>query len=233
MERGCYLFKREHHQKVQQLLQSLNAEFLLAAQCYFGGGTAPVLLLGEYRESVDVDFLCASQDGYRLLREQLMSDSLGKILKYPLDLLREVRADQYGIRTFIQIDGVPIKFEIIREARIALEGKLDKKLGVPVLSRIDLMVEKLLANADRGDDKATYGRDMIDLAMMAQHWGGIPEAAWHKANTAYGGSVKRSFDRVLGRLLNDSNPRQAWQMLKIEDETVGKLTEALKALAAC
>ena len=55
------MFKRPHHRRIETLLRSLNSDVLREAQCFFGGGTAIVLLLDEYRESVDVDFLCLSQ----------------------------------------------------------------------------------------------------------------------------------------------------------------------------
>ena len=36
---------------------------------------------------------------------------------------REVRADQYGIRTLLRTEGIDIKFEIVREGRIELEQR--------------------------------------------------------------------------------------------------------------
>jgi hypothetical protein len=54
------MFERPHHQRIATLLQAFDADLLLQANCYFAGGTAIVLSLGEYRESLDVDFLCAS-----------------------------------------------------------------------------------------------------------------------------------------------------------------------------
>ena len=107
--------KRPHHQRVLRLLNSLSAELLETSACYFGGGTRIVLELGEYRESLDVDFLCANQDGYRELRNQVNNQSLGGIFAHQPTLLREVRADMYSIRTFVEIDAQPVKFEIIRE----------------------------------------------------------------------------------------------------------------------
>ncbi|WP_158641762.1 hypothetical protein [Candidatus Glomeribacter gigasporarum] len=38
---------------------AFNSELLQEAQCSFGGGAAIALSLDEYRESADVDFLCA------------------------------------------------------------------------------------------------------------------------------------------------------------------------------
>lgn len=62
------MFKRPHHQNIVRFLEKLDADLLEQAGCYFGGGTAIVLSANEYRESVDIDFLCASADGYRQIR---------------------------------------------------------------------------------------------------------------------------------------------------------------------
>jgi len=92
------------------------------------------------------------------------------------------------------VDGVPIKIELVSEGRIALHGSLHPVLRVPTLAREDMYAEKLLANADRGLDKSTLSRDIIDLAMMIEHWGAIPSAAWDKAKMAYGDHVAQAFE---------------------------------------
>jgi len=196
------LFKRPHHRRIEALLRSLNSDVLQEAQCFFGGGTAIVLLLDEYRESVDVDFLCSSQDGYRLLRNMVTRHDLGGLLREPVLHVREVRADFYGIRTFVEIDGQPIKIEIINEGRIPLRGECRTPLTVPVLSCTDMYAEKLLANADRCYDDAVLSRDIIDVAMMIDHWGAIPPQAWRKARRAYGESVDRAYQTAT-RMIHD------------------------------
>lgn len=187
------MFNRPHHQRIARLLASLNADFLAQSGCYFGGGTALVLSMNEYRESVDVDFLCSSLDGYRALRNTISSASLGDILALPVELVRDVRADRYGIRTFVRVDGIPIKFEIVSEGRIDIAGAIDPVLGVPTLSREDMYAEKLLANADRLGDVSVASRDAIDLAMLIEHWGAVPDQAWAKARRAYGQSIDISY----------------------------------------
>src|SRR5690606_14522739 len=127
------MFKREHHRRIHALLNSLNGDLLEQTQCYFGGGTAIVLLLGEYRESLDVDFLCESTEGYRTLRNAIYNDGLRALFQADIEQLRETRTDQYGIRTVLNVEGVPIKFEIIKEGRISLAGAINTSLGVPVL----------------------------------------------------------------------------------------------------
>ncbi len=187
------MYKRPHHQRIAQLLEAFDAQLLFDTQCFFGGGTAIALLLDEYRVSVDVDFICASPDGYRRLRNIVTQDSLGALLKQPVPHLREVRADRYGIRTFLAIDDTPIKVEIVSEGRVPVSGVRDPILPVPYLSREDMVAEKLLANTDRGLDRSTFSRDMIDIAMMVRQWGDIPKSAWDKARAAYGESVTKLF----------------------------------------
>jgi hypothetical protein len=45
-------------------------------------------------------------------------------------VLREMRADQYGIRTILQYGDTAIEFAIVREARIGLHGAVDKQAYV-------------------------------------------------------------------------------------------------------
>ena len=63
------MFERPHHRRIATVLGALNAPLLAAHACYFGGGTAITLSHGEYRESVDIDFLVSDLAGYRALRQ--------------------------------------------------------------------------------------------------------------------------------------------------------------------
>ncbi|WP_406851176.1 nucleotidyl transferase AbiEii/AbiGii toxin family protein [Herbaspirillum huttiense] len=221
------MFERPHHRRIAQLLSSLDADFLLACGCYFGGGTAIVLMLGEYRESVDVDFLCSSQDGYRALRNTITNASLGAMLRAPVELAREVRADRYGIRTFVKVDGVAVKFEVVSEGRIAVAGGVDARLGVPVLSRVDMYAEKLLANADRWGDKSALSRDVIDLALMILHWGSIPAAAWDKARLAYGQSIDIAYDKALGLIADPAYLAACLQKMHMDPALAVRIPDLL------
>jgi len=207
------MFERPHHQRIAKVLHALNADLLVETQCYFGGGTAIVLLLSEYRQSLDIDFLCASNIGYRLLRNTISQYSLGALLNTPIKHLREVRADRYGIRTVLEVDGVPIKLELVSEGRIALNGGVHPALRVPTLAREDMYAEKLLANADRGLDKSTLSRDIIDLAMMIGQWGAIPRAAWDKAKMAYGDHVAQAFETTSRLMCERAYLRQCLQRM--------------------
>ena len=116
-------FRRPWHRLVWHVLESLNSDLLARARCWFGGGTRVAMELGEFRESVDVDFLREDREGYRILRSTVTRSPLGNLASRPLELLRDVRADMYGIRTFLRVDGQPVKFEVIFEGRIPLSGR--------------------------------------------------------------------------------------------------------------
>lgn len=60
-----FMYNRPRHQAIDKILKSFNSAALRNANCYFAGGTAISLLLDEFRESVDIDFLCSSAEGYR------------------------------------------------------------------------------------------------------------------------------------------------------------------------
>ncbi len=167
----------------------MDADFLRDTKCYFGGGTAISLLLGEYRESTDIDFLCSDKEGYRKLRASVFDNGLNELFQGKIETMRDVRSDRDGIRTVLSVDGTPIKFEIVREARIDIEGADMPNIPVPCLTKNDLFAEKLLANADRLKDKGVMSRDVIDLIIMESYWGKIPNQAWEKAKSAYGNSV--------------------------------------------
>jgi hypothetical protein len=197
-------FVRPAHNEILATLRALDARFLEASHCYFGGGTRIVLELGEYRESKDVDFLCADVDGYRALRETVGESSLGKVAGGKLALARAVRADQYGVRTFVQGKSLKLKLEFIREARIVLEGVAVRGLPVRCLSRRHCFAEKFLANADRGLDASTLARDAADIAFMMQGWGADDaHSGIAIARVAYGADIDRKLSEVVTRLRSD------------------------------
>ncbi len=222
---------RPHHVRVLKLLNALSKDALSKSKCFFGGGTRVVLELKEYRESLYVDFLCADQEGYRFLRNQITSTSLGDLFVQTPKLLRDVRADMYGIRTFVEIDSQPIKFEIIREARISLNGTTIPSLPVPCLDHSTAFAEKLLANADRGLDKSTRSRDLIDLAHMAGSWEqSTLEQGLVLAKTAYGDSVIKLLDAAMKQFDNPPYRKQCLEELGLKTKKV--LNTGLKKLEA-
>jgi hypothetical protein len=190
------LFEREHHRNVALVLQALDPHVLAQRSCWFGGGTAMALRYGEYRESLDIDFLVSDRAGYRELRQMLGGVAGLEPLLRPgmaVERVREVRTDQYGIRTHIRSGGAIIKFEIVLEGRIGLERPeaADAICGVAALTPVDLAAEKLLANADRWNDDAVFSRDLVDLACQGAG-PAVLKAASVKAEAAYGASIRAS-----------------------------------------
>jgi len=122
--------------------------------------------------------------------------------KRGVSLLRDVRADQYGIRTVFGVDGNPLKFEIILEARIHVASMKVRGIPVPALDRVSSFAEKWLANADRWNDTAVLSRDAIDLAFMLTAWD-IKDAVAgaEMAADAYGNAVARAARAASTKLL--------------------------------
>lgn len=205
-------FRRARHRKVARVLAALDARVLARAQCYFGGGTRIALELGEYRESEDIDFICSDIGGYRQLRSMIQGRSLGELMptaKPDVSLLRDLRADQYGIRTVFGVDGDPVKFEIVLEARIKVAAMTLKRIPVPVLDRVSCFAEKWLANADRWSDTAVLSRDVIDLAFMLRAWAPEEAAAGVTlAAAAYGDTVVSCARAAATKLIEDVRYRR-------------------------
>jgi hypothetical protein len=225
-------FARSGHQQVHAMLSRMDSAFLAKAQCFFGGGTRIVLELGEYRESRGMGFLCPDRDGYRLLRESVSWTSLGPILAPELSLAREVRADQYGIRTFIEHNEAKMKFEIVREARIEIDGETIAGIPVACLTRRHCFAEKFLANADRGLDASTLSRDIVDLAFMIEGWSRQDaDAGMAMAKMAYGSTVLHSLAAVTRKMREDKIYRsRCVDGLAISEPKI--LSAGIKALAA-
>jgi len=59
----------------------LDADKLALLRCYFAGGTAVALLLDEYRESVDVDLMCADSSAYRALRNLVFDNDIDALFR--------------------------------------------------------------------------------------------------------------------------------------------------------
>lgn len=230
------MFDRPHHRRIAAVLEALDGAKLRQFACWFGGGTAIALRHGEYRESVDIDFLVSDQDGYRELRKSIAGastiDALLRAGAPPIALARDIRADQYGIRTVLLVDGVRIKFEVVREARIALAPptRVDRICGVATLRVVDLAASKLLANSDRWRDDSTFSRDAIDLAMMD-----LPprrlQPGVHKAASAYGDAVVSDMLRAIERLRE--RPRHMERCMRAMSMTLAQaaLHQRLRALA--
>ncbi len=198
------MFERMHHQRIATVLEALDGPPLAAHGCWFGGGTAIAWRCGEYRESIVIDFLVSRTDGYRELHQRLTGvDGLMAITRTPLAFTqaRELRADQHGLRTTLNVAGTDIKFEIVREARVDLDVPADSDAicGIATLTGLDMATTKLLANADRWADDGVFSRDLIDLAMLAPPLALFRQAV-AKAETAYGRSVREALAKAIETL---------------------------------
>ncbi len=176
----------------------LDAPLLAEHNCWFGGGTAIVLDNGEFRESLDIDFLVSDQRSYRQLRQIVKDQGLDALATRELELGRTPFVDGYGIRTSVLVAGVTIKLEIIHEGRLSLDtpSSEDEICGVRILTRTDQVACKLLANDDRWADTSTFSRDLIDLAMMKPDTIALKAGA-RKAVDAYGETVGESLTKAV------------------------------------
>jgi hypothetical protein len=192
-------FRLAHHNKILTILKSLNADVLRKSSAYFGGGTLIALDFEEYRWSKDIDFICpVASQGYKHLRN-VVFDGGFQALFQDLSQIQIGRgtANQYGIRMIATVDDVPIKVEIIAEARFELEPpRYPEWSPVACLSLGDCFTSKLLANADRFMDDGVESRDLIDLAVLRLQTP-IPQAALDKAENAY--EVLRPLERAVQR----------------------------------
>lgn len=183
------MIKYRHHYFIRQVLKELNYDMLKDVRVGFGGGTAIAFLLNEYRYSSDIDFLCSDQQSYRRLREIFLDPALKAEFLGSVQEDTKFNADRYAIRGRVSVPGSrSIKFEIVSEARVKLsdfEFSIPDLARTPVLSKLDLFTEKLLANEDRGTDPLFLSRDIIDIAFMVNAWGDIPSIAWDRVDAAY------------------------------------------------
>ena len=196
--------------------------------CFFGGGPRIVLELNEYRESLDLDFLCAKRKGYRTLRGLVSQSSLGEMFLTEPELMREVRTDMYGIRTFLKVGGQPLKFEIVFEGRISLSS-IRADFPLEALDHESCFAEKFLANTDRGLDRAVLSRDLIDLAFMSVSWGDGILPGISIAEEAYGATVRRVLASALSLFADTDYRRQCIEGLGVKDSR--KLNTGLRKLS--
>lgn len=152
----------------------------------------------------------------------------------PLTQVREVRADQYGIRTMLRVADQPIKFEIILEGRIALLAPTssDKVCGVATLTSLDMAASKLLANSDRWADDGVFSRDVIDLAMMSPTIS-LLRLAVAKAEGAYGGAILRDLQKALQRFQDRHGWLERCMQAMAMNLPKALVWKKLRALRAC
>lgn len=228
------MFEREHHRRILEILSALDPATLGRLGAYFAGGTRIALELGEFRESRDVDFLCADAGLYADLRLLVREHGYDGLFaeRRTLRLPREIRSDQYGIRFPVLVEGVAVRVEIVREARFSF-GAPETPQWSPVrcLAVEDCFTANLLANCDRWPDKDTLARDLIDLAALRRAHGPIPRSSWDAAEAAYRSIVRTDLHKAANTFLDDRDfQRRCFSGLSIRDEVAEPLLQAVRTL---
>lgn len=143
---------------------------------------------GVFRQTRGINLVCASRAGFIALRNEVSKDSLGSLFCTDQQLSHSYLGtyDHAGFSGSIQLQStslsrVNVRYRVIFEPRIDLEGEVHPAYKVPVLSRSHLFVAKLLSNADRALLPRVSLNDMVDLAVMIADEGQIPPQAWQIA----------------------------------------------------
>lgn len=214
-----YLIK--HHQIIKSALKNFNADFFCANNIVFGGGTRIALELNEFRESIDIDFLCPNRASYRAVREQVTNASLGLLVKKEFIYARDIRFDRSAVRTVIEFEGTRVKLEFVSFDNYELTSIVDlAKFSIPFLDQQSCFYTKLLANADRM--LVEPHKDLFDIVAMYKAWGSIPEQAIRSAENHYGGKVivPGLIESLKALIDNTKDYERIAKTLKMKDEWV-------------
>lgn len=231
---GASSFNRDHHNRIAKALAALNPDIFDQCSCLFGGGTAIALTHGEYRESVDIDFLVSDLGGFRQIRELLTTPEGLRPVLVPgaaLELARPIRSSSYKLEALLRVDGVPIKFEVVLEGHIKLDAPVARTCGLSTLTDVDMLATKLMANSDRLFADETNNRDLIDMAMMRPSKDLMAQASAKVRETIY----KNSFEPNLLKAIERVQTRAGWldeclQTMHI-DMPKAAMLEAIKRLS--
>lgn len=230
------MFRRDLYRSMGRILEAFDPQVLERTSFRFGGGTCLALGHAEYRLSRDLDFVCSDPRGYAALRSSVRDSGYDALFpaeaRAALGFPREIRVDQYGLRFPVVVDGVSIRVELIREARIVLGSPARVEwTRVPVLSITDAFAEKLLANSDRWADRDDLSRDLVDLAVLRGAHGSIPDAAWAAAEAAYGLAPRQDLRKAAERFLQDP-PYQERCFTGLDIEGSDDVLDGIRALLA-
>jgi hypothetical protein len=215
------VFRRELHTRLEPILAAIDGAVMEAHGFALGGATRIALAHGEVRISLDLDFLGSNATGFAALRGLVRDGGVASILRpgMTLDVPREPSIDQYGIRFPVRVGTELVKVEIVREARVELEPPVREAFcALPLLSVEDCIVEKILANSDRGADATQFDRDILDLSILREAHGPISDRAWVRAARAYGEHARADVVKSLVRILRDTERRERdFRALRVDD----------------
>lgn len=221
-------FKIPRHNDILELIREhLDTEQLERNNFYFGGGTLCSMRYGEYRESVDVDFLSSDRNGVAALK-------FASCKLTDLPQIREPKIDKDGIRLWCEFKGKPFKAEMIYESRITLDSPVYFH-DLLSLNSVDLMACKLLANSDRSYNTLAVRKDLIDMLAIYHHEPTVLDPAWKKAYDAYGSWLVRctkislsedNFNETLNALGIIKNHDKYYSRLRDFAKEIEMLTDA-------
>lgn len=215
------MFRRELYGRLTPILAAIDGEVMEAHGFALGGATRIALAHGEVRISLDLDFLGSNAAGFATLRARVRDRGVESIVRkgMALEVPREPSIDQYGIRFPVRVGADVVKVEIVREARVELQASVRESFcALPLLSIEDCIVEKLLANSDRGADSTQFDRDILDLSILREAHGPISDQAWARAAAAYGEHARADVVKSLGRVLRDTDRRERdFRALRVDD----------------
>ncbi|MCZ4279029.1 hypothetical protein [Rhodococcoides yunnanense] len=146
MAAAVALFKRERHAAIALLLDAIDADVLVDAQCYLWGGAALAMPFGEWRETTNIDLVIADGCGYRELRQGISERGILSMFHTPIVVSREPVTDQYGIQAVLESTAGPVRLKISYETRMPLErpSVSDNVCGVRALTVADLVARACL-----------------------------------------------------------------------------------------
>lgn len=211
------------HQLILKTLDHFNTKYLKQHNILFGGGTRIALELNEFRESIDIDFLCPDKESFRAVRQQVEENSLGKLLDNDFSFIK-LRTDRDAVRSLIRVDGIVIKLEFVLFSDYQLQVDQNFPFVVPAIDHSSCFLTKLLANADRYNN-APY-KDIFDILAMTDHWGSVPHEVWKHADQHYGlKTVVYGLDRSCHDILENKSKyiEIAENQLKINLDYANKL----------
>ncbi|MEZ8062149.1 MULTISPECIES: nucleotidyl transferase AbiEii/AbiGii toxin family protein [Vibrio] len=215
----------KHHQVIESALKNFNADFFCENQITFGGGTRIALELNEFRESIDIDFLCPNKASYRAVREQVTNVSLGSLVHEQFEYAREIMANRYGVRVFIKYQETLIKLEFVSFDNYELTPiQCDTKFPVPYLDQRSCFYTKLLSNSDRKLQEPY--KDILDILAMYKSWGSIPDIAITQAESHNGKIIVRDLKESLQDIIDFPEKYiEASEVVKMNSEWVDDIVK--------
>lgn len=142
--------------------------------------------------------------------------------------VESIKSDRYKISLLLSKeldeDKRLLKVAILSSLKTDLKGEINKGLNIQQLSIVDLFVEKIEANIDRGLDKTSYCKDIIDIGMLIGKFEKIPELSWEKLlKTNSKDDVIKSFKGNIKLLSDGLFFDHCLKILKVESHNFEKV----------